>query len=167
MRLDKNGRSTAVSHRSQRNRKANVTILSGDLLGNDNSNLALDEPTCQDNSYHVVRNGVGNNIGRLDGFTITGGHANGGGIYSGNNSLILANLILIHNVAKDDGSGLRNAFADLTISNVQFISENPQFTNANGADQIAGTRDDDLSLLTTSPAIDAGQTVRFPLIRPI
>lgn len=269
------------TQRSQRNPKANVTILSGDLLGNDNGNLALDEPTRQDNSYHVVRNGVGNTIGRLDGFTITGGHANGdsaqadgGGIYSDNNSFILANLILIHNVAKDDGGGLRNAFADLTISNVQFIgnraafggavytvqaeptllnvvfsgnvasvagggvfitssnnlsmvnvtfshntasnsgggiyrqagpltvtnsifwgnipqairtndavadpvtvtyslvengytgsgniSANPQFTNAKGADQIAGTRDDDLSLFTTSPAIDAGQNSAVP-----
>ncbi|MCA9956727.1 MAG: hypothetical protein KC434_18485, partial [Anaerolineales bacterium] len=267
--------------RSQRNPSANVTILSGDLLGNDNGNLDLAEPTRQDNSYQVVRNAIGNNIVQLDGFTITGGHANGdsahddgGGIYSDNNSITLANLVIIHNVAKDSGGGIYNAFSDNSMVNVKFmgnqaafggafytvqaeptlmnvvfsgneasiagggiyvtttndlhlvnvtfsnnsasnsgggiyrqagpltitnsifwgnlpqairtndavadpvtvtyslvengytgsgnISENPQFTNAKGTDQIAGTRDDDLSLFTTSPAIDAGQNSAVP-----
>ncbi|NBX37288.1 MAG: hypothetical protein EBR10_08725 [Planctomycetes bacterium] len=58
---------------SQRSVSGNVTVLTGDLLGNDNgttTNLA-------DNSYHVV---VGSSVATsavLDGFTIRGGYANG------------------------------------------------------------------------------------------
>jgi len=60
---------------SQRSVSGNVTVLTGDLLGNDNgttTNLA-------DNSYHVV---VGSSVATsavLDGFTIRGGYANGSG----------------------------------------------------------------------------------------
>ena len=60
------GGETAVD---QRDPVANVTILSGDLLGND--------PTITDNSYHVVRGGSANATAILDGFTITAGNANG------------------------------------------------------------------------------------------
>ncbi|WP_420572218.1 choice-of-anchor Q domain-containing protein [Kordia sp.] len=62
---------------SQRNPKTNVTILSGDLNGDDNANIVDTETTRQDNSYHVVsiRGDVQNIV--VDGFTITGGNANG------------------------------------------------------------------------------------------
>jgi hypothetical protein len=48
---------------------ANVTILSGDLAGND--------PTITDNSHHIVRGSSANSTAILDGFTVTGGNANG------------------------------------------------------------------------------------------
>jgi len=54
--------------RDQRNPTLNVTILSGDLNGNDNSNVKYDEPTRADNSYEVVTGADG---ATLDGFTIT------------------------------------------------------------------------------------------------
>ena len=60
--------------REQRDWAANVTVLTGDLLGNDSgaANVA-------DNSYHVL---VGSGVaatGILDGFTVRAGNANGAG----------------------------------------------------------------------------------------
>lgn len=65
---------------SERNPKTNITIISGDVLGNDNANPATilnTESTRQDNKYHVIqlKNSVQNVI--VDGFTISGGNANG------------------------------------------------------------------------------------------
>jgi trimeric autotransporter adhesin len=62
--------------RDNRDWIANPTILSGDLLGNDNDNVAHDEPTRAENSYHVVVGSNTDNTAVLDGFTIAGGNAN-------------------------------------------------------------------------------------------
>lgn len=51
---------------------AQATILSGDLAGNDGSNLFTD------NSYHLITTAGTNETAVLDGFTITGGNANSG-----------------------------------------------------------------------------------------
>lgn len=69
------GTETAVN---QRVAGSNTTILSGDLNGDDNATLLDTEPTRQDNSYHVItlKGDVQNVV--LDGFTISGGNANGG-----------------------------------------------------------------------------------------
>lgn len=62
---------------NQRVAGANETILSGDLSGNDNATLLDTEATRQDNSYHVVKlKGAITGV-LLDGFTISGGNANG------------------------------------------------------------------------------------------
>lgn len=62
---------------SERDPKSNVTILSGDLSANDNNTITESEATRQDNSYHVVTiRGNAQNV-VLDGFTISGGNANG------------------------------------------------------------------------------------------
>ncbi|MBL8859538.1 MAG: right-handed parallel beta-helix repeat-containing protein [Planctomycetes bacterium] len=70
----------------QRNFALNVTTLSGDLLGDDGSNLF------NDNSFHVINANSATATAILDGFVVTGGNANssanqdrGGGI------LMLAN----------------------------------------------------------------------------
>jgi hypothetical protein len=55
----------------QRDPEVNETILSGDLMDNDNGNLNLN-----DNSYNVVSGNFTNATAVLDGFTITGGNAN-------------------------------------------------------------------------------------------
>jgi hypothetical protein len=57
------------SLRSQRNWVANVTTLSGDIGTTGNNS---------DNSYHVIANSGLNSTAVLDGFSITGGNANGG-----------------------------------------------------------------------------------------
>ncbi|WP_053002358.1 beta strand repeat-containing protein [Kordia jejudonensis] len=69
-----NGTETTIT---ERNPKTNITILSGDLNGDDNASILDTEATRQDNSYHVVsiRGDVQNIV--VDGFTITSGNANG------------------------------------------------------------------------------------------
>lgn len=69
--------------RFQRNHKTNLTILSGDLSGNDNSNIIHTEATRQDNCYHVISllGNVKNII--VDGFVIKDGNANGPFITTG------------------------------------------------------------------------------------
>ena len=66
---------------AQRNFVANVTILSGDLAGNDGANVFTD------NSFHVLNGAGSNSTAIYDGFTVRGGNANsaanddrGGGI---------------------------------------------------------------------------------------
>lgn len=56
---------------SQRNVLLNPTILSGDLAGNDGSNIFTD------NSFHIVNSNTANATAILDGFTVTSGNANG------------------------------------------------------------------------------------------
>lgn len=88
---------------SQRDMGVNVTILSGNIKGDDT-----------DNSYHVVTAVTGS---YLDGFTITKGNANdssdphdrGGGIYCGSaTSLTIANCIIQGNQATQYGGGMFN-----------------------------------------------------------
>lgn len=68
----------------QRNLKENITILSGDLQGNDANEFTYESADRQDNAYNVITfrgnpsaNKNGETIGIIDGFTITGGNANG------------------------------------------------------------------------------------------
>jgi hypothetical protein len=61
--------------RSQRNPAVNVTILSGDLNGNDGPNFA----NYSDNSYHVIIGHYTDASTILDGFTVRGGNANSPG----------------------------------------------------------------------------------------
>ena len=67
--------------RGQRDPATNVTILSGDLAGDDAEVLdpafLLGEPTRADNCYHVVTGSSADETAVLDGFTITAGMANG------------------------------------------------------------------------------------------
>ena len=72
--------------RTERNFKTNVTILSGDNNSDDNTNLIPTETTRQDNSYHVIsiwHQSAGTSNITIDGFTISGGNANGANLTSG------------------------------------------------------------------------------------
>jgi hypothetical protein len=57
--------------RTLRNWDRNLTILSGDLAGNDSTGINM-----EDNAFHVLK---GANGAVLDGFTITGGNADSTG----------------------------------------------------------------------------------------
>jgi len=89
--------------REERNWSTNMTILSGDIDADDVGNMPDNG-----NSYHVV---VGATGAVLDGFTITGGHADnyagagGGGMYCDNASPTVNNCIFTRNVAQGIRSG--------------------------------------------------------------
>jgi predicted outer membrane repeat protein len=96
----------------------NITTLSGNI-GDGEIN--------DDNSYHVVYgNGVDANA-RLDGFTISGGNANGsgtnewgGGMLLSNSYLTLQNISFKNNLAKA-GGGLFVDYGSPTLDDVEFI----------------------------------------------
>ncbi len=91
--------------------RSNVSILSGDLAGDDVGELG--DPSMLENSYRVVvASGVASNC-ILDGFTITRGYAydpliwsrlNGGGIYVENGSPVIIDCTITAN-STDDGQG--------------------------------------------------------------
>ncbi len=103
---------------SQRNVALNTTVLSGELgaLG----------PA--GNVYHVVSSPGVDNTAVLDGFTISGGNANGtspndsgGGIYEPSGNATLANLIITGNRAVVNGGGMYNFNGGpLLLKNVVF-----------------------------------------------
>lgn len=110
--------------------ETNVTILSGDLLGDDSPDFANNG----DNSYSVVLTNTGTDASAiLDGFTITAGNANagglivpdsrGGGMYNDDSSSpTIANCIFDANAA-DYGAGVYNRFSSApTLTNCRFIN---------------------------------------------
>ncbi len=119
--------------RTERNPVLNVTILSGDLDNNDSQTPIITNLTTvtgtTTNSYHVVTGAGG---GTLDGFTITAGNANGGGVCPGDNcgggmyndsmkSPTLTNVIFSGNSASHSGGGMYNYYySSPTLTNVTF-----------------------------------------------
>lgn len=126
--------------RDQRDWTANITVLSGDIDGNDTTDPAGVVTTTTaitgTNSYHVV---IGNYLVDnpvLDGFTITAGLANlgdyedskGGGLFNSYGSLTLANMIFSGNQAKNDGGGMGNFnCSSLVLTNVTFLGNQAGF----------------------------------------
>ncbi len=113
-----NGTETLLN---ERNWVTNVTILSGDLRGNDGANFANNA----DNSYHVVSNysnGINNNA-ILDGFTIRGGNANGsneqdkwgGGMQNSVTSPTVRNCVFTGNFASTCGGGMANQVSSVPV----------------------------------------------------
>ena len=118
-----NGTETELS---QRNPKINICILSGDVNGNDNGTITATEVTRQDNLYHVITARANIKDVTIDGFTISGGNANGGTLTTGaavsqfyhtrggaiyinpytsgdNTTVFITNCILENNSATDTG----------------------------------------------------------------
>ena len=98
-----------------------LSILSGDLLGNDDPCTPvedlLDDPCRNDNAYHVFYHPDGLNLNSsalLDGFTITAGYADvngnydyGAGMYNLNSNPAITNCTFTANVS-DYGAGISN-----------------------------------------------------------
>jgi hypothetical protein len=120
----------------QRNLRANPSILSGDLNGNDVASDFPTGPTYSENSYHVVTADYLNQPTRLDGFTIQGGNANdtttgspfqnGGGLYNTQSAANLVNLIFYKNFGRQ-GGGLYNVDTYSYIINCAFIGNQSNF----------------------------------------
>jgi hypothetical protein len=93
---------------AQRDPATNETVLSGDIG-------VAGAP--QDNTFHVVTASGTGILTLLDGFTVTGGHANGGwtpntrgaGIYNAGGQLTVRNCLIQANVAVQHGGGMSNS----------------------------------------------------------
>ena len=118
------------SARAQRDPAGNVTVLSGDLNGDDNNNIAPDEATRAENVFHVVSSADTETATVLDGFTITGGNASldygaftsrGGGMLNIRSNPTLENLIFTRNSALMAGGGVSNENqSHPNMTNIQF-----------------------------------------------
>jgi probable HAF family extracellular repeat protein/predicted outer membrane repeat protein len=119
-------------HSDPNTRDINIyeTILSGDLNGNDGHNFKNND----ENSYSVITGGARGETTILDGFTITGGNANGvkffnkqgGGIrIYPDYGFTTANCTIIRNRAESHGGGMHSSGwggGDSIITNCRFIS---------------------------------------------
>jgi hypothetical protein len=111
------------NERVQRNSEINITILSGDLNGDDGYYFANSD----ENSYHVVNGDGTDGTAIIDGFTIIGGNANGsrnerlgGGIYTYNGSPTINNCIISSNQAFLAGGGMYNEKSSPTVTKCTF-----------------------------------------------
>lgn len=102
------------TQRNQRDPRHNETILSGDLLGNDQEVESLhhlmDHPSRSENTYTVVISKYVDDTTILDGFTISGGQSN------------WDFRIEPYNVYHNSGGGLLNHNAHPVIRNCRFIN---------------------------------------------
>ena len=117
--------------RDQRDWRANVTVLSGDVDFNDttdaNGVVTDTAGIVGSNAYHVVDGSSADSSAVLDGFTITAGSADGGGtsgngagMYINSGSSTLRNLVFSGNLASGNGGGMYNLQGDPTLSSVVF-----------------------------------------------
>jgi hypothetical protein len=107
-------------HPDERDVAAHESVLSGDLLGNDDPSLGpkglADHPSRSDNSLHVMMILGTDSTVVLDGFTITGGNAfireraglssYGGGLYIEAASPSIRHCLITGNAAADYGGGI-------------------------------------------------------------
>ena len=102
------------------------TILSGDLDGDDGPEFANND----ENSYHVFYHPSGTDLDStaiLDGFTVSGGNANGdypynrgGGMFNDFSSPTLTHCTFEGNSAGSGGGGMWNDFSSPTLTNCTF-----------------------------------------------
>lgn len=103
----------------QRDIEVYETVLSGDLEGDDGPDFQNND----DNSYHVVIGSGTDNTGILEGFTITGGNADGsypnergGGMYSQGGTPTVTHCTFIGNTATCCGGGIWGGGGTLVIT---------------------------------------------------
>ncbi|MFN4253787.1 MAG: right-handed parallel beta-helix repeat-containing protein, partial [Saprospiraceae bacterium] len=117
--------------RSERDWVTNVTTLSGDLNGND-----VGFTNNGENAHHVVVSVSDGSATELDGFTITGGNANGsgsitvspvtvarfqcGGFYNTSSSPSVRNCTITGNSASSNGGGVFNSSSTSSFTNCTF-----------------------------------------------
>jgi hypothetical protein len=125
---------------SARNAVTNITILSGDFIGNDivigsGSTLSITDNT--ENAYHVMITAKLTVAAVIDGFTIKGGNANGngsityqsafygnrngGGIYNYASAPTVTNTTFLYNTAVNGGGMVNVSSSSPIITNTTFL----------------------------------------------
>jgi parallel beta-helix repeat protein len=120
--------------RTQRDWEANVTVLSGDLDGNDvtdaNGVVTDTDNINGSNAYHVVTGSGVTETAVLDGFVVTGGfagsssypHNSGGGMLIFDGSPTLVNVTFRGNRSRTYGGGLYLNNSDAMLTGITFVS---------------------------------------------
>jgi len=120
---------TETAH-TQRDWQNNITVLSGDIDGNDtnkdsNGIIPATSDIVGNNAYHVVTGSGTDSSALLDGFTINAGQANGttpnnrgGGIYNDSGSPALTNVTISANSATRDGGGIYDISSNSKLTNL-------------------------------------------------
>lgn len=119
---------------------ANLSILSGDLDGNDltdpNGVVTMTANLVGNNAYHVVSDDQAwPGVATLDGFTITAGYANGpeafqgagGGIFVYGAYLDLANLVIIGNRAESVGGGIYALHGYFNLADIRVVANRTKY----------------------------------------
>ncbi len=147
---------------------ANETILSGDIDGAGN-----------DDCYHVFYHPAGLNLTNaalIDGFTITGGNANGstghqplgGGMHNNSSSPGITNVSFLSNNAESSGGGMYNNSSSPSITNGLFWSNSaltlgggmyndnssPLITNTTFSSNSAGVGGGGMSDINSNPTLN-------------
>ncbi len=140
------GFAATETERSQRQPRVNVTVLSGDIDGNDgtdsNGVVTRTGNISGSNAYHVIYNSVVNSTAVLDGFTITAGDATvgdlptcpddcGGGMFNESSSPVINQIRFIGNRARN-GGGMYNNFSNPEISQVSFSGNSADGSGGGG-----------------------------------
>jgi hypothetical protein len=129
------------TQRDQRDWEANVTVLSGDLDGNDttddNGLVADTDDILGRNAYHVVTAGGADDNRILDGFAVTAGladgdseHPEGGGMYVDSGGVFLVNVTFSGNKAWYGGGMC--SWDSSTLTNVTFSGNTAAVPGAKG-----------------------------------
>ena len=120
---------------SERDWNAHPTILSGDLLGDDDYST-LPPINNDENSFHVIFNFINgiDSSAILDGFHIVGGNANidppnhvGGGLYNKQASPTVANCTFYGNNGGYGGGGNYNDLSTISLNNCIFYNNTGTF----------------------------------------
>jgi predicted outer membrane repeat protein len=131
------GFAAAEVTRTQRNWDLHVTVLSGDLDGNDVTDaqgvVTATANITGSNAYHVVVGSGVTGTAVLDGFSITAGNAygffddDGGGMFNDGGSPTLANVTFSGNSAYDGGGMYNRGDSCPTLTNVTFSDNSAGF----------------------------------------
>lgn len=113
------------TNRDQRNWRTNLSVLSGDLEGNDLTDangVVTDTANINGgNASCVIMGGGTDSTAVLDGFAITAGDgSSGGGMYNGNSSPTLKNVIFSGNRASNGGGMFNINSSNPKLTNITF-----------------------------------------------
>jgi len=150
-----------------------ATLVGGGLL-NESSNSTVVQSIFSGNSSGTYGSGIANyrsnpTISQVT-FSANWSKNNGGALVNQESSPLIRNSIFwgnqggqIYNYAAGNAPDVQYALIQGGyITGTHILDAEPLFVDADGADNIAGTSDDDLRLQAGSPAVDAGNNALIP-----